>query len=133
MGAFLLLSADYRIGAAEAAHKYRANEVAIGLTMPRAAVAICRSALNRSSHRRAMDLAETFTPESALQVGFIHELVHPPQLQARAHEFALQIAELNADAHAATKRRTRAEDLVQLTKAIEADAGEFLAITPVLR
>jgi hypothetical protein len=39
MGAFLLLSADYRIGVAGAAHKYTANEVAIGLTMPHAAIA----------------------------------------------------------------------------------------------
>src|SRR3954454_14120047 len=45
MGAFLLLSADYRIGVAGAAHKYTSNEVAIGLTMPRAAIAICRPAL----------------------------------------------------------------------------------------
>src|SRR5215469_825423 len=37
MGAFLLLSGDYRVGAA-GPHKITANEVAIGVTLPRAAV-----------------------------------------------------------------------------------------------
>src|SRR5215469_14464323 len=40
MGAFLLLSADVRIGAA-GPFRITANEVAIGLTMPRAAVVLC--------------------------------------------------------------------------------------------
>ncbi|HEY6177650.1 MAG TPA: crotonase/enoyl-CoA hydratase family protein, partial [Kofleriaceae bacterium] len=44
MGVFLLLSADYRIGAA-GPFRITANEVAIGLTMPRAAIAICRQRL----------------------------------------------------------------------------------------
>src|SRR5438309_5115025 len=39
MGVFLLLSGDYRIGGA-GPYKVTANEVAIGLTMPRAAVEI---------------------------------------------------------------------------------------------
>src|SRR5262245_61043995 len=34
MGAFLLLSGDYRIGVAGGAHRIMTNEVAIGLTMP---------------------------------------------------------------------------------------------------
>ena len=44
MGAFLVLSGDYRIGA-RGPFKITANEVAIGITMPRAAVEICRQRL----------------------------------------------------------------------------------------
>jgi enoyl-CoA hydratase len=44
MGAFLLLSGDFRIGAA-GPYRITANEVAIGLTMPRAAIEICRQRL----------------------------------------------------------------------------------------
>jgi len=44
MGVFLLLSGDYRVGAA-GPYKITANEVAIGLTMPRTAVEICRQRL----------------------------------------------------------------------------------------
>ena len=53
MGVFLLLSGDYRVGAG-GPYKITANEVAIGLTMPRAAVEICRQRLTpaRSAHAR---------------------------------------------------------------------------------
>ena len=44
MGVFLLLSGDYRIGAA-GAFDLRANEVAIGLPMPLTAVEISRQRL----------------------------------------------------------------------------------------
>ncbi len=44
MAAFLLLSGDYRIGAA-GPFKITANEVAIGLPMPMAAIEICRQRL----------------------------------------------------------------------------------------
>jgi enoyl-CoA hydratase len=130
MGAFLLLSADYRIGVAGAAHKYTANEVAIGLTMPRAAIAICRPALTPAAFRRAMDLAEVFTPEAALEAGFVDHLVAPEMLLTRGQEHALQLVELDVEAHAATKLRTRRAMLVALGDAIETDAAEFQAKTP---
>ena len=44
MGVFLLLSGDYRVGAG-GPYKLAANEVAIGITMPLAAVEICRQRL----------------------------------------------------------------------------------------
>jgi enoyl-CoA hydratase len=130
MGAFLLLSADYRIGVAGAAHKYTANEVAIGLTMPHAAIAICRPALTPAAFRRAMELAAVFTPEAALDAGFVDDLVQPGMLLTRAQEHALQLGELNVEAHAATKRRTRRAALIELRDAIETDAADFRATTP---
>jgi enoyl-CoA hydratase len=42
MAAFLVLCGDYRIGA-NGPYKLTANEVAIGLTVPRAAIEICRA------------------------------------------------------------------------------------------
>ncbi|HYK66019.1 MAG TPA: crotonase/enoyl-CoA hydratase family protein, partial [Patescibacteria group bacterium] len=44
MGAFLLLSADYRLGA-DGPFRIGANEVAIGITMPHFGVEICRQRL----------------------------------------------------------------------------------------
>ena len=61
MGLFLSLSGDYRIGV-EGQYKLTANEVAIGLTMPRAAVEILRQRLNPAHFNRAVTLAETFSP-----------------------------------------------------------------------
>jgi enoyl-CoA hydratase len=61
MGAFLLLSGDYRIGGA-GEYKLTANEVAIGLTMPRAAIEILRQRLTPAAFNRATLLAEVFRP-----------------------------------------------------------------------
>ena len=132
MGAFLLLAGDYRLGVERADHKYTANEVAIGLTMPHAAITICRSALTPAASRRAMDLAAIFTPEAALTAGFIDELVAPELLLTRAHEYALRLASLDPHAHVGTKLRTRSATLAQLREAIESDAAEFSANGPPL-
>lgn len=75
MGAFLLLSADHRVGVTGSSHKITANEVAIGLTMPRAAVEICRQRLAPAHFQRALNLAEPYTPDSAVEAGFLDSAV----------------------------------------------------------
>ncbi len=69
MGVFLMLSADYVIGS-RGDFKIAANEVAIGLTMPRVAAAMLRHRLNPAAFQRAVTLSEVFDPESALSAGF---------------------------------------------------------------
>ena len=59
MGIFLLLSGDYRIGV-NGPFRLVANEVAIGLTMPRAAIEICRQRLTPSHFNRAVILAQNY-------------------------------------------------------------------------
>jgi enoyl-CoA hydratase len=61
MGAFLLPSGDYRI-ATTAPARLTANEVAIGLTVPRAATEILRQRLTPAAFQRATLLAEVFDP-----------------------------------------------------------------------
>ena len=82
MGVFLLLSGDFRVGAA-GPFKITANEVAIGVTMPRAAVEICRQRLAPAHFNRATVLAEAFSPESAVEAGFVDRLVDASQLARR--------------------------------------------------
>src|SRR5690606_27819649 len=71
MGLFLVLSGDHRIGVKGASHKIVANEVAIGLTLPRAAIEICRERVDRSHLTRVLTLAETFSPDSAVGTGLL--------------------------------------------------------------
>src|SRR6185312_6230463 len=59
MGVFLVLSGDYRIGVA-GRYKITANEVAIGITLPRAAIEICRQRLTPAHFSRATVPAEVF-------------------------------------------------------------------------
>ena len=64
MGSFLLLACDYRVGAA-GDFKFMANEVALGLRFPYAAMPILRGRLTPSAFDRAALLAEQFSPANA--------------------------------------------------------------------
>ncbi len=124
MGVFLLLSGDYRIGT-PGEYKLTANEVAIGLTMPRAAVEILRQRLTPAAFNRAVTLAEPFTPANAVEAGFLDRVVDASELQSSARAIALELTKLDLDAHAASKRRGRARTLEALHGAIEKDYANY--------
>lgn len=107
MGVFLMLSADHVIGS-RGDFKVSANEVALGLTMPRVAAAVLQNRLNPAAYQRAVTLAEFFDVEAALGAGFFDELVEPTDLTAHAEARAVACKELDARAHADSKRRIRA-------------------------
>lgn len=125
MGAFLLSSADYRVGAAGAAHKITANEVKIGFPMPRAAIETCRQRLTRAGFDRAVILAEVFDPNSAAEVGFLDAVVPAEDVLDVARSKAAELMTLNLAAHAATKLRAREATLAALRAAIEADDADY--------
>jgi enoyl-CoA hydratase len=123
MGSFLLLSGDYRIGA-DGPYRITANEVAIGLTMPHAAVEICRQRLAPAHFNRAVILAEVYSPAGAVTAGFLDEVTSPSEVLAAAGAKAAALASLDAGAHAATKLRARAAALQALREGIAADFGD---------
>ena len=128
MGVFLLLSGDYRVGAA-GPYRITANEVAIGLPMPRAAVEICRQRLTPAHFNRAVILAEVFSPDDAVGGGFLDRVVQPPELQAVASSSAEALGRLDMGAHAASKLRARDHALSALRAAIDADNADLRAAT----
>ncbi len=120
MGSFLLLSADYRIGA-NGPYKIGANEVAIGMTMPRFGVEICRQRLAPAHFHRAVICAEIYSPAGAIEAGFLDQVIPEDELMVAARDKATALAGLNLPAHTATKLRARHEALQAVRKAIEAD------------
>ena len=106
MGVFTMLSADYVIGS-RGDFKIAANEVAIGMTMPRVAAAMLRHRLVPAAFQRAVTLSEYFNPESALRAGFFDELANPDALMVRAEALASDAAKLDQRAHTVSKRRIR--------------------------
>jgi enoyl-CoA hydratase len=120
MGAFLLLSGDYRVGAAGPG-KITANEVAIGLTMPRPAVEICRQRLAPAHFNRAVVNAEVYAPDAAVDAGFLDRVVDEAQLAEAARDAARQLRALDVAAHAATKLRARDKTLAAVRAAIDLD------------
>jgi enoyl-CoA hydratase len=122
MAVFLLLSGDYRIAAA-GPYKITANEVAIGFTMPEAAIAICRHRLAPAHFHRAVVLAEVYSPDDAMAAGFVDRVVPVAELAEAARATAARLAALDMTAHAATKLRARDPVLRALRAAIETGVG----------
>ena len=120
MGLFLMCSADYRIGA-DGPFRVTANEVAIGLPLPLAAIEILRIRLAPSHLQRAANLAEVYTPADAVTAGLLDAVAAPDDVIATAQEVARGFLELDLAAHATTKLRVRAASLEALHAAIEGD------------
>ncbi|RFD26263.1 crotonase/enoyl-CoA hydratase family protein [Mycobacterium uberis] len=123
MGAFLLSAGDHRV--ATHAYNIQANEVAIGMTIPYAALAIMQLRLTPSAYQQATGLAKTFFGETALAAGFVDEIVLPEVVCSRAEEAAQELAGLNQPAHLATKLRTRADALTAIRVGIDKIETEF--------
>jgi enoyl-CoA hydratase len=126
MGAFLLLSGDYRVGAA-GAYKIGANEVAIGITMPFFGVEICRHRLAPAHFQRAVINAEIYTPDDAVAAGFLDRVVPASELEDVARATASALARLDLGVHSATKLRAREHALHSIRAAIDADDAAFRA------
>jgi len=124
MGVFLLLAGDYRVGA-DGPYKIIANEVAMGLTMPWAAIEICRQRLTPAHFHRVVSLSELYTPERAVDAGILDRAVPPTELGDVARETAATLAALDMRAHAATKLRVREQALVAIRVAIDVDDAAF--------
>ena len=119
-GAFLLLSADYRIGV-EGAFQIGLNEVKIGMTLHHVGIALARDRLSPAVFQRSVNNAEMFNPQGALQAGFFDQLVSAQDLMDTAHMVAQQLKQLNMTAHKNTKRKVRKALLDALDAAIETD------------
>jgi len=126
MGVFLLLSGDYRVGAA-GPYKITANEVAIGFSMPWAAVEICRQRLTPACLTRAITLAEVFSPDDAVAAGFLDRVVPAADLLDVARSTAAGLAALDMDAHVASKLRVRDHALTAIRVAIDIDHAALQA------
>lgn len=124
-GAFILLSADYRIGV-EGPFKIGLNEVAIGMTMHHVGIELARARLTNSAFNRSVINAEMFDPAEAVQAGFLDKVVPLEELEAKAMAMALQLTKLNMTAHRNTKLKTRKALLELLDQSIEIDKQHAL-------
>jgi len=119
-GAFLLLSADYRIGV-EGPFSIGLNEVQIGMTMHHAGIELARDRLRRSAFHRSVINGEMFDPKSAVDAGFLDKVVTAEELQGTALVAARQLKKINMLAHKNTKLKVRKQLLETLDDAILQD------------
>jgi enoyl-CoA hydratase len=119
-GAFILLSADYRIGV-DGPFNIGLNEVQIGMTMHHAGIELARDRLRKSAFHRSVINGEIFDPTGAVDAGFLDKVVPVEQLQAAALAAAQQLKKINMTAHKNTKLKVRKALLEAMDKAIELD------------
>jgi enoyl-CoA hydratase len=127
MGAFLMMASDYRLGVS-GPFRITCNEVKLGITMPQAAIALCRPRLTPAPFYRAMTLSEVFSPEEAVAAGFLDRTVPPVRLDEAAGAIVAALKELDLDAYRQTKQRVRGSVSQAVKDAIETDSRSLAMV-----
>lgn len=107
MGAFLMMCADDRYGA-RGDYNIGMNEVAIGLTVPRFALALAEHRLSRAGYS-AVATGTLFSPDDAVAAGYLDHVVDADRVGAHAQAAAERLLSINLQSYAATKQRMNAE------------------------
>lgn len=125
-GALVVLTGDYRVGAA-GAFKIGLNEVAIGLPVPVLAMELARDRLLPTELVHATLEARIYDPAQALAAGYLDAVVPADQLLARAKAEATRLGALARPAFRATKARLRARTIEYIRAKMDDDLGTLLA------
>lgn len=101
-GAFLLLTADNRIGAA-GNFKIGLNETSIGMTFPVFAIELAKARLNPAYLTKSFVQSQLFSPEEAVNAGFLDQVVAAESVMDTAMALAKSLAELPGRAYSQNK------------------------------
>ncbi len=124
-GAIVLLCSDVRIGADTRA-KIGLNEVSIGLPLPIFATELARNRLSNRHFTAATSLATVYTPQGAVEAGYLDELVAPEELLEAAVARASELGErLRPGAFAVTRRNTRQAVIEHIRATLDDDLLDF--------
>ncbi len=115
MGAFLMMSADYRIGV-DGPFKIGMNEVMIGMTIPQFALELASSRLTPTHYMRTTLTGELFSPVEAVKAGFLDEVVSADKLADAVKEKTLTLNKIDFEAYRSTKKKVR----IKLIEAMQA-------------
>ncbi len=127
-GALVLLTADYRVGAA-GAFRIGLNEVAIGMPVPVLAMELARDRLAPQELARATLMAQIYAPEQAVGVGYLDEVAGAGEVLKRATEEAKRLGELSRHAFRATKTRLRGKTIAHILATFDEDMRSLIPPT----
>ena len=120
MGAFMLLSSDYRVGA-DGAFRIGLNEAKIGLVTPRFALDLARWRLTPPAFNKTVLTGAMFSPSEAVTAGFLDEVCSASCLTSIAIARAQELSAMPADVQVQIKRKLRAELIDAMRSAIDAE------------
>jgi len=119
-GAIVLLAADARIGAA-GSFRIGLSEVAISMTLPRFAAQLAHNRLSKRHYLRATAQAELYTPEGAVDAGYLDRVVPAEEVLEASLAEAKRLGELPQPAFGDTKRRAHTELIADARGTLDAD------------
>jgi enoyl-CoA hydratase len=119
-GALALLASDARIGA-RGDFKIGLNEVSIGMSLPVFAFELARQRLSKRHFQQATIQAQMYTPDEAVDAGFLDRAVEPDSLLDEALAEAGRLAKLPQPAFANTKAATRATAIAYIRETLDDD------------
>lgn len=125
-GALVVLTGDYRLGAA-GEFKLGLNEVAIGLPVPVLAMELARDRLLPSELPHATLHARIYAPDTARAAGYLDEVVPAGELLARATAEAARLGALSKGAFRATKQRLRGRTIDYIRATMAEDLRTLLS------
>ena len=119
LGAFCLLTGDYRVGTA-GDFRIGLNETAIGMSLPPFGLMLANERLSKRHLSRAAIAATMFTPDEARDAGFLDEVVPADQVRDAALEAARSFTQLDGAAYASVKQGLRAEAIASVVAGLDA-------------
>ena len=108
LGAFCLLTGDYRVGV-HGDFRIGLNETAIGMSLPPFGLLLAKERLSKRYLARAAIGATMFTAEEAKDAGFLDEIADAGNVREVALEKARELAKLDGASYAAVKAGLRDE------------------------
>ena len=119
LGAFCLLTADYRLGTA-GEFRIQLNETAIGMSLPPFGLMLAKERLSKRYLSRATIAATMFSPTEAKAAGFLDEMVSADDLLDTAQNRARSMVELDGAAFAAVKQSLRGPSISDVLDGLDA-------------
>ena len=123
-GCVLALQADVRIGAASD-FRMGLNEVQLGIGLPYLVLETLRAQVPAPALLPIAQEGRLFSPDEALAVGLLHEVVPADRLEQRAVSRAMELGTLPSSAYAAVKQGLRSAVAERIRGLQERDAGRW--------
>ncbi len=102
MGAFMIMACDSRV-TSHGKFKMSLPETAIGMDLPPILLALTASRISPLHMTRVALQSEVYSPDKAVEAGFIDQVVEAESLDARCAEVAAQLTQLPQAQYAANK------------------------------
>lgn len=123
-GGLLLLASDYRVGT-KGEFKIGLNEVSIGMTTPQFLIDFARDRVPTKLLAQAVVHARLFSPDEAIDAGFLDEAVEADALESTALNVAERLGALPQPAFGASKKKVNADTVAHINATLTADSSSF--------